>query len=382
MSARAQRPHATSFQARRRARLGAVAAGALAALTALALGPAALAEPAQGKESSQPARLGVTSPDGRFSTALGGFLQVRGAGEHEAGERFEATLGVPRTRLYAFGHVLSKSVRYRLMVGTPPDSPTLELYDAYVDVRLAEPVRLRAGRFKVPVSREWVESARLLASVERSSAVRGALPGRDVGATLALEGWSGALEATLGVFGGAGDRAARDRNEAPSAAARVVWNALGRPIEGEVDFERSRAALSLGASASATLPSVRVEAKQGDPSPREHVLGVELAFRVRGLDVGAEVLARSTEGAAGRDDTVAGYVRGDYYVTPLRSTVGARLVRTVGLTDPSRASTEVELDVGFYPFQHDLKVQGELSLARRDGHAWAPGGMVQAQLAF
>jgi hypothetical protein len=379
VGARSRSRRATSFHRR----LARALVTTLALAAPCALSPSAHAEPAQGKEPSEPPRLGVTSADGRFSAALGGFLQVRGAGELDGGLRAEASLGVPRTRLYAFGHVLSRGVRYRLMLGTPPDALALELYDAYVDVRLAEAVRLRAGRFKVPVSREWVESARLLASVERSSAVRAALPGRDVGLSLSGEAARGALEGTLAVFGGAGDRATRDGNQAPSVAARLVWNTMGRPLEGEVDFEGAPPTLSLGASASATLPSARVTSKEPSAEPRrEHLVGVELAFRARGLDVGAELLARLGEPGAS-DDTVGGYVRADYYLAPLRATVGARAVRTVGLRDPTRTTTELELDLGYYPFRHELKVQGELSLARHhDRGELSPGVMAQAQLAF
>ena len=40
---------------------------------------------------------------------------------------------------------------------------------------------MRAGRDKIPVMREWVESAKYLASVERSTIVQMLLLGRDYG---------------------------------------------------------------------------------------------------------------------------------------------------------------------------------------------------------
>ena len=162
------------------ARIVALLFAALLALT----GRAARAEPPAMKEHQQHPRLEAVSRDGRYSVAVGGFLQARYAATVTSDALESSRFGIPRTRFYVYGRLFSPKIRYRLMLGTAPFDTRVELYDAYVEWWARPWARLRGGYFKVPVLREWVESARLLASVERSASAQFLSPGRHPGVML------------------------------------------------------------------------------------------------------------------------------------------------------------------------------------------------------
>lgn len=327
------------------------------------------AEPPMMKEQSVRPRIEARSDDGRYSVALGGFIQGRYTLELRDMDISESRFDTPRTRLYVFGHVHSKDVRYRLMVGTPPSKLAVELYDAYVDWHASDALSLRGGHFKIPVYREWIESARLLASVERSILTQALLPNRDWGAMAMGELFASHVDYAVGLFNG---RTATT-GDGPTIAARVAWNVLGRSIEGEVDFNNSPRAFVIGLSGYTSLET---------PELRNMAGGIEVAYRARGLDVTLEAMGRN-RGTSEQGATTAGfYARVDKYVPALRASFGGRLTRVVGF-DGADTRTELELDAGYFPAQHDLKVVTNVGIGhRRDEGAWEPFWMVQVQTSF
>jgi hypothetical protein len=328
------------------------------------------AEPPMMKEHSVKPRIEARSDDGRYSVSLGGFIQGRYTLALRDSALATSRFDTPRTRLYVFGHVHSKDVRYRLMVGTPPSSLGVELYDAYVDWRASDALHLRGGHFKIPVYREWIESARLLASVERSILTQMLSPGRDWGAMVAGELFSSHIDYAVGLFNGG--KAAND--EGPLIAARVAWNALGRSIEGEIDFENSQRAVVIGLSGYTSFEAPRLRDSAG---------GVEVAYRERGLDVTVEVMGRERKTTEGGAALTAGlYARADKYVPSLRASFGGRATRVIGLDEPI-SRTELDFDAAYYPAEHDLKVATNVGLAHlHDEDAWEPFLMIQVQAGF
>ncbi len=164
------------------------------------------------------------------------------------------------------------------------------------------------------------------------------LPGRDYGVMASGGLAAGAVEYAAGAFNGAGDVATKDSNAAPAAAARLVWNATGCPIDGEVDFANAPAALAVGASAYGTTmpeaPSTSPERAQVEG--RVRMGGVEVAFRRRGLDLRVEAMGRSREAEGRRAELLGGgYLRVDQYLPPLQSAFGGRLTRLAGFGAPS-----------------------------------------------
>jgi hypothetical protein len=362
--------------------------GRAVALAALAAGGlwagSAAAEPSAMKEQSQHPRLEVVSKDGRYAVAVGGFLQGRYAAEFSHGGLESSRFGIPRTRFYVFGRIFSKSIRYRLMFGTAPYQLHMQLYDAYVEWWARPAVRLRGGFFKVPVLREWMESARLLNSIDRSYGARLLSPGRSAGVMLSGGVAGERFEYWLGIFSGVND----GRGEAgsggelsgviPTVAGRALWNYAGRTIEGEVDLKKSPLALAIGGSGYA---SFEPEAAAGR---RQTVMGGgELALRYRGFDAAAEVTLRDHRLGGLRSRVLGGYARANYFIAPARLAAGGRIGQTVGLDDPLWTRTELDLDVSALIDGHDLKVQLSGGPAYLAGlGAWHGIAQVQVQAAF
>lgn len=341
-------------------------------LVATLVASEAQGEPAQMKEESSVPRLGVSSTDGSMSLALGGFMQARYSLTAPADAPIRSDVTLPRARFYAFGQVASGRVRYRIGMGNPPDTNSIQFLDVYSEVKLVPEIRLRVGRFKIPVVREWVEAARLLASVERSSVTRSVLPGRELGAMLAGEPGDGVLDYAIGVFGGGGDRPFPQSTRTPGAAGRVVWNVLKRAIEGEADFTNSPSALAVGASAFSTFPS-----EVSGNGAQLRIAGAEVAFRSHGFDLAMEAMVRDDgDGKWNR----GGYVRADYFFGTLRSTLGLRVVRQAS-SDPLVPTTEISVDAGYFHVGHDLKVIADVGMARLSG-SWEPTLAVQLQTGF
>lgn len=353
----------------------------------------ARADPPAMKERNEHPRLEVRSVDDRFSLAVGGFFQVRYSlsartlfeGENgtestrsEAPDRSAFTS--PRTRVYFFGHVHSPDVRYRLMLGTTPRTPVhqVQLLDAYVEYKVGRALRLRGGRFKIPVLREWVESARVLASVERSAVVQLFLPGRNYG--LMLSGELSDIEYAAGALTGVGAADPAASHQTTAFAGRVVWNLRGLAIDGEVDFESSSPRFAVGGSAM----TVTRPAATGAPAQlREDLAGIDVALRAHGFDLTAEGMARSQTVEGGRSRVVGAYLRADQYLSKSRTSVGARASRVHGVDDATVSRTELELDAGFYPAQHDLKLVMNLGRAKLQApRAWETFLMVQVQAGF
>lgn len=326
-------------------------------------------EPPMMKEHSVQPHIAATSEDGRYSVSIGGFIQGRYTLAFEDTSFMASRFDTPRTRLYVFGHVHSKNARYRLMLGTPPSALSVELYDAYIDYRFAGALHLRVGHFKIPVYREWIESASLLSSVERSVLTQTVLPGRDWGGMLAGELFSSHVDYAISIF----NSGAKLDTEGPLMAGRLAWNVLGRSIEGEIDFDNSPRSVVIGASGYTSFEN---------PERRHMGGGVEVAYRERGLDITVEVMARERWHDQKRSFSGGLYARADKYLPSLKTSFGGRATRVVGLDE---LITRTELDIGatYFPAEHDLKVAANLGIGRRhDENVWEPFFMTQVQAGF
>ena len=78
------------------------------------------------------------------------------------------------------------------------------LYDAYVDAKITDWLRLRFGKDKVPISIERLRSARNLLFVERAQPGL-FTPVREIGGQIIAEPWDGKISASVGVMQAAPD---------------------------------------------------------------------------------------------------------------------------------------------------------------------------------
>ncbi len=126
----------------------------------------------------------------------------------------------------------------------PQDTDGGFVKDAYAQISIGPRLRLRAGQFKVPGTRDYDVSARDLDLVERTPLAESLGVGRDIGAR--LDGRSARLRYDIGVF--AGDGTGRDDRAGLTLAGRAV-----------LDLPRG---LEIGAS----LSSARTGATDSEPA--------------------------------------------------------------------------------------------------------------------
>jgi len=208
----------------------------------------------------------LRSADGAFALKLRGYLQLDGRFYLDDDERRATDSFVVRRARPIVEGTLWKIFDFRLMPDFGGGSSTLQ--DAYVEGRFHPALRLRAGKFKPPLSLERLQSATDIGFVERGTPSQLA-PARDLGVQLGGELAGRRLEYQVGVFngsvdGGSADSAAADGKE---LAGRVVWQPL-RSADGAapaIDFGIGVAASrgdAAGTVAAPGLPSFRTGGNQ------------------------------------------------------------------------------------------------------------------------
>ncbi len=141
----------------------------------------------------------LRSADGAFEVRLRSdlYLDARvlsGAEDAPGGDRLFLRRVRPRLQGYVYER-FAFSVRPDFGAGGP------EIDDAYVEARFAPSLRLRMGRFKVPVGLENLQSTTGLMHVERGVPT-GLVPGRDVGVMVSGDGGAGRVSYAAGLFNG------------------------------------------------------------------------------------------------------------------------------------------------------------------------------------
>jgi hypothetical protein len=180
-------------------------------------------------------RLTFTSEDGRFSLNIRGRIQPRF--EYESTEQADLTrFRLRRARLDVRGHAYSPDLTYRLM---PELGTTATLRDAWVDYRLVDAVRVRAGQYNVPFAWERDTSSNRQQFLERSPGndeFQWPTGGRDIG--LMVHGdLHERVGYGVGVFGGEGRNRVAPPTEGVLLSGRVSWAALGQYPHSEALLE-------------------------------------------------------------------------------------------------------------------------------------------------
>ena len=156
----------------------------------------------------------LRSDDGQFAVRLSGLLQsdARFTNEEAAvADRFFLRRVRPTTGVTLFG-----DFDVRLMPEFGQGGAGLQ--DAYLNARLTPALKVQAGKFKVPVGLELLQSSTNLTFIPRASAA-GAVPGRDVG--FMLHGTVLNYEQTH--FGAAGDASSRNTERAVATRFHVAF---------------------------------------------------------------------------------------------------------------------------------------------------------------
>lgn len=187
----------------------------------------------------------IKSADGKYAVRLKGLVQADA-------RFFLSDSAFPVTNSFFLRRArpileatVGKYLEFRLM----PDfgQGTTVLFDAYADVKVAPQFAIRAGKFKVPVDLERLQSASDIVFAERALATNLA-PNRDVGLQLSGDLDSGLVAWQAGVFNGLPDlgNGDNDVSDAKDFAGRVFLQpfktgslkGLGVGVAGSTGLER------------------------------------------------------------------------------------------------------------------------------------------------
>lgn len=177
---------------------------ALGFVALLVLGPAAARAAEAGATAGYDKGFFIRAPEEPYALSVQGKLQARFAYEGLEGAADELAFSIPRARLKLVGMAFSEALTFELQVDFGKGFVTLK--DAYADYAfIPHWLRLRAGQWKRPFSRQQLASSGRQQFVERAitDAFFGA--GRDIGVAL-HNGLDEPFEWALGVFNGNGDR--------------------------------------------------------------------------------------------------------------------------------------------------------------------------------
>ena len=163
------------------------------------------------------------APDPVFTIAPRAYVQFDRRGYPEwdvlpgTGRLNHDTLEMRRVRVGVEGQL--RRVSFEVTID-PQDTDGVLVKDAYAQLRLSRALRLRAGQFKLPGSREYGRSARTIDFLERAALADSAASGRDIGGSVYGE-ISRRLAYEAGLFAGDGNgRAAR---ASATGAGRVEY---------------------------------------------------------------------------------------------------------------------------------------------------------------
>jgi len=341
----------------------------------------------------------LTSPDEKFQMSIGGRLQTRYTFT-DGGENTPATSTqdaskweVKRMKFWMNGYAYTKDLTYLLQVDFVNGGSSKLLEHAYFNYRLMDEVQILAGQTKVPFGRQWLNSSGGQQFVDRSNASDTFRPGYDTGVKLSGDLFGGLSTYEFGVYGGAGQSAARAANGDNTAAAiagRVTVNPFGKMPYSESDLDNSpKPLLSIGANyygntlkktAAGTFEANNItlagtstswlgkRASQFSASEKVDVnlYGVDAAFKWQGLFAQGEYLFGEAEG-----DTTGNALRGQglyaqagYCIVPKTLEVALRY----SFVDADKKKSddlrsEVQGAVSYYFNKHNLKLQGDITEA-------------------
>ncbi len=327
---------------------------------------------------------GVSFKSGDFSLSIRGRVQARA----------EAIVPTPESTVARVNQLLIRRARLSLnarytevwtmvvqlafsILDMEPDAPNV-LRDAHLTWSGLRDLNIRVGQTKVPFGRQRVMSSGNQQMVDRSIVVGELNLDRDVGVLLRsddLFGLGGVLSYALGVMGGDG-RNRLGTNVGLLYVARAQVNPFGKfddLVGSDLDrLEKPR--LSIGVAAARNVATVRqrstISTTFRNGSLTYDHLAADVLFKWRGFSLEAEALLRYAEQPSLMGATTTEWARAawGYYVqagyVPIEAfEVSARWgqLRPFTGTDPSfKHQRELGVGVGWYPKQHNLKLQSDV----------------------
>lgn len=244
----------------------------------------------------------LSSADEANSIRLRGLVQLDARAFFHDGDAATDTFVLRRARLISDGTLAR---RFGFQFVTEFGGNDFSIRDASLTAQLADWAQLKAGKFKVPVGLELLQSGHARPMVERSL-VTNFVSIRDVGLQLGGDVTGGAFSYAVGVFNGMPDGGIStnvDSDEPKEVAARVMWHPFSARTHGP-----RRLSIGVGASrgrqrtAAGQLPLYRTDGQQVFFAYRPAVTGEgevsrvspQFDYRVGPLGVTGEWIESST----------------------------------------------------------------------------------------
>ena len=299
--------------------------------------PLAAQQPAQ-PPPAPPTGFQFASPDGQFQLRLRGLL-------HSDGRFFpndDADLAADVFTLRRVRPIVEATV-YRIFdLRLMPDfgGGTAVLQDAYLDLRFAPTLRVRAGKFKSPFGLERLASASDMLFLERAFPTSVA-PNRDVGLMVHGDIARGDLAYAVALVDGAIDGGSTDGDDADSkdVVGRLFIQPFRRGTHNSLKGLGVGAAVSYGEQdgtvASAALPAYRTT-------------GQQVFFRYRGDGTAA--------GTTVADGTRSRWSAQGYYYS---GRLGLLAEQVFSSQDVRRGTTSARLDTNAWQFAGSWVLTGE-----------------------
>lgn len=323
----------------------------------------------------------IESPDGAFSLKTQARVQVRytllsapdpdAAGDSRLiGSQF----AVQRARLTLGGHAFTDDLGYKFQSDFGKGSVSLK--DFYVDYRVAGDVRVRAGQYKRPFSRQQITSSGSQELVDRAITDKYFGAGRDVGVTVHNNyEKSPDIEWAVGLFNGTGENVVPDKLN-PALVARVGYNHGGIKGYTEADLEGGPLRFGVGASVLSELDLDGDDAS-GIRSELDYVIKMEGFSTTGGVYFAT---AQDGEGFADQASQALGFhVQAGYTVAHTHQVAG-RYALIEPQTEGEGRLQEASIGYSLYRFEHGLKWQTDLAVGLDQGQSFGDDMQLRSQL--
>lgn len=211
-----------------------------------------------------PEGFGLRSADGAFTLRLRGGVQYDGRFfADDTADAAVNTFALRRVRADFVGTLYSM---YEFRLYTDFANSQVELLDVYLDARFSPAVRLRAGKFKVPMGLERLQSAWVVLFPERGYPTA-LVANRDAGIQVHGVVGNGVLEYAAGVFNGGVDGGNQDLDagDGKDVVGRVFVQPFARaagPLRGLGLGVAASTGAQEGSAAAPLLPSFRTSGRE------------------------------------------------------------------------------------------------------------------------
>jgi hypothetical protein len=308
---------------------------------------------------------------------------------------FANALEIRRARLEASGAIHTKALQYKLQLDFGRGYVTLK--DWIADVAIAPAVKLRAGQWKRPFSRQQINSSGRLEVTDRAITDRAFGAGRDIGIAV-HNGYEDSpdLEWAVGVFNGTGDGArfvpvvdattgavtGGSLTNVPSKL-RPVWVARAGINRGGIKGY-TEADLEGGPLRYAVAANIALDGDNDDDDKSSQKAGVDYIAKVSGFSTtGALYLMTEQDGLALTDVTlgfVGFHVQGGYMVSPKVQVVG-RYALIDARNDDTKDQQEVAVGGNFFGLGpkvgHDAKLAAAVRLQKTGDAKLTDGVLIE-----